>query len=237
MLSNEETLNLVALAQSNDETAKEILITENSPLIKSVIRRYKNKGVEDDDLYQLGCMGFVKAINNFSAEYNVKFSTYAVPMIAGEVKRFLRDDGSVKVSRSIKHNAIQIKNYISKYQAQHGYEPSVEDIAKQFNLEPQDVIFTLEASTQLMSIDEKFDDEDDSLAERTQDNFSPDKLVDKIVIRDMIDSLPAREKRIVIMRYYLDKTQSEIAKLMGVSQVQISRIENKILQNFKELIR
>ena len=115
MLSNEETLNLLNLAQHGDDDAKEILITENSPLIKSVIRRYKNKGVEDEDLYQLGCMGFVKAINNFSAEYSVKFSTYAVPMIAGEVKRFLRDDGSVKVSRSIKHNAVLIKNYISNY--------------------------------------------------------------------------------------------------------------------------
>lgn len=237
MLSNEETLNLVALAQSGDERAKEILITENSPLIKSVIRRYKNKGVEDDDLYQLGSMGFVKAINNFSPEYNVKFSTYAVPMIAGEVKRFLRDDGSVKVSRSIKHNAILIKNYITQYQMQNGYEPSVDDISKQFNLDPQDVVFTLEASTQLMSIDEKFDDEDDSLADRTQDSFSPDKLIDKLVVREMINSLPAREKRVVIMRYYLDKTQSEIASTLGVSQVQISRIENKVLQNFKEMIK
>ncbi len=237
MLSNEETLNLVSLAQGGDERAKEILITENSPLIKSVIRRYKNKGVEDDDLYQLGSMGFVKAINNFSPEYNVKFSTYAVPMIAGEVKRFLRDDGSVKVSRSIKHNAILIKNFITQYQVQNGYEPSVDEIAKQFNLEPQDVVFTLEASTQLMSIDEKFDDEDDSLAERTQDGFSPDKLIDKLVIREMINRLPAREKRVVIMRYYLDKTQSEIASSLGVSQVQISRIENKVLQNFKEMIK
>ena len=237
MLSNEETLNLVELAQKGDQSAKEILITENSPLIKSVIKRYKNKGVEDDDLYQLGSMGFVKAINNFSPEYNVKFSTYAVPMIAGEVKRFLRDDGSIKVSRSIKYNAIQIKNYIAKYQSQKGYEPSIDEIAKEFNLEPQDVVFTLEASTQLMSIDEKFDDEDDSLAERTQDTFSPENLIDKLLVRDMIDSLPAREKRIVIMRYYLDKTQTEIASSLGVSQVQISRIENKILQNFKEMIK
>ena len=237
MLSNEETLNLLVLAQKGDNRAKEILITENSPLIKSVIRRYKNKGVEDDDLYQLGCMGFVKAINNFSAEYNVKFSTYAVPMIAGEVKRFLRDDGSVKVSRSIKHNAIMIKNYINNYQSQFGTEPTIEQISKQFNIDVQDVVFTLEASTQLMSIDDKFDDEDDSLAERTQDSFSLDKLVDKIVLRDMINALPAREKRVIIMRYYLDKTQSEIASILGVSQVQISRIENKILQNFKEMIK
>ena len=237
MLSNEEVLNLLTLAQSGDDNAKEILITENSPLIKSVIRRYKNKGVEDDDLFQLGCMGFVKAINNFSVEYNVKFSTYAVPMIAGEVKRFLRDDGSVKVSRSIKHNAILIKNYISNYQSTSGKEPSIENIAKQFGMEEHDVIFTLEASTQLVSIDDKLDDEDDSLAERTQDNFSPEKLVNKIVLRDMINALPAREKRVIIMRYYLDKTQSEIALSLGVSQVQISRIENKILQNFKEIIK
>ena len=237
MLSNEETLNLVALAQAGDNNAKEILLTENSPLIKSVIRRYKHKGVEDEDLYQLGSMGFVKAINNFSPEFNVKFSTYAVPMIAGEVKRFLRDDGSVKVSRSIKHNAMLIKNYISNYQAQHGTEPSIDQIGHEFNLEPQDVVLTMEASSQLISIDDKLDDEDDSLAERTQDSFSPDKLVDKIVIRDIINSLPAREKRIIIMRYYLDKTQSEIANSLGVSQVQISRIENKILANFKEMIK
>lgn len=237
MLSNEETLNLVDLAQAGDENAKEILIKENSPLIKSVIRRYKNKGVEDDDLYQLGSLGFVKAINNFSPEYNVKFSTYAVPMIAGEVKRFLRDDGSVKVSRSIKHNAIQIKNFISMYQGIKGCEPSVDEIATEFNMEPNDVVLTLEASTQLISIDEKFDDEDDSLAERTQDSFSPEKLVDRLVIRDMINNLPAREKRVIIMRYYLDKTQSEIASTLGVSQVQISRIENRVLENFKSMIK
>ena len=237
MLSNEETLNLLNLAQRGDNDAKEILICENSPLIKSVIRRYRNKGVEDEDLYQLGCMGFVKAINNFSAEYSVKFSTYAVPMIAGEVKRFLRDDGSVKVSRSIKHNAVLIKNYISHHKALTGLEPGIEAIATEFNMEVQDVVFTLEASTQLASIDDKLDDEDDSLAERAQDSFSPEKLVDKIVLRDMINALPAREKQVIIMRYYFDKTQSEIASKLGVSQVQISRIENKVLQNFKQMIK
>ena len=237
MLSNDETLSLLSLAQSGDNNAKEILISENSPLIKSVIRRYKNKGVEDDDLYQLGCMGFVKAINNFSDEYSVKFSTYAVPMIAGEVKRFLRDDGSVKVSRSIKHNAVLIKNYIASYKSLTGIEPSIDAIATEFNMDVQDVVFTLEASTQLVSIDDKLDDEDDSLAERTQDGFSPEKLVDKIVLRDMINALPAREKQVIIMRYYLDKTQSEIASKLGVSQVQISRIENKVLQNFKQMIK
>lgn len=237
MFTNEQTLQLVALAQQGDDSAKEQLIVENMPLIKSVIKRYRNKGVESDDLYQLGCMGFVKAINNFSAEYNVKFSTYAVPMIAGEIKRFLRDDGSVKVSRSIKQNALKIKQFINTFQANNGYEPTVEQIAKQFNLENQDVLFALEASNKLLSIDDKLDEEEDSLAERTQDDFTPDKLIDKMLIRDMIENLPAREKRVLIMRYYLDKTQSEIAKIMGVSQVQISRIENKILENFKAKIK
>ena len=237
MLSNEETLNLITLAQHGDNNAKGILICENSPLIKSIVRRYKNKGVEDEDLYQLGCMGFVKAINNFSAEYGVKFSTYAVPMIAGEIKRFLRDDGSVKVSRSVKHNAVLIKNYISNYKSLNGMEPSIDTIANEFNMDVQDVVFTLEASTQLVSIDDKLDDEDDSLADRTQDSFSPEKLIDKIVIRDMINALPAREKQVIIMRYYFDKTQSEIASQLGVSQVQISRIENKVLQSFKQIIK
>lgn len=236
MLSNEQTLLLVKQAQQGNEEAKEKLIVENMPLIKSVIKRYRNKGVENDDLYQLGSMGFVKAINNFSTQYNVKFSTYAVPMIAGEIKRFLRDDGSVKVSRSIKQNALKIKRFIIEFQGECGVEPTLEQISKRFNLEPQEVVFCLEASTQLISMDDKLDEDEDSLAERTQDDFTPEKLIDKMLIRDMIESLSAREKRIVIMRYYLDKTQSEIAKILGVSQVQISRIENKVLENLKTKI-
>lgn len=237
MLTQEETLSLVQLAQAGNDQAKEKLIVENMPLIKSVIRRYKNKGVEDEDLLQLGSMGFVKAINNFSEAYNVKFSTYAVPMIAGEVKRFLRDDGNIKVSRSIKHNAVLIKNYIADFQLKFNREPNINEIATEFNIEPQEVILTLEASNQIISMDDKTDDEDDSLADRTQDDFSPEKMMDKILIRELINSLPAREKRIVIMRYYLDKTQSEIAKIMGVSQVQISRLENKIMESFKASLR
>ena len=237
MLTQEETLSLVQLAQAGDNNAKEKLIIENMPLVKSIIRRYKNRGVEDEDLLQLGSMGFVKAINNFSPEYNVKFSTYAVPMIAGEVKRFLRDDGSIKVARSIKHNAVLIKNYITDFQTRYNREPTIDEISKEFNIEPQEVILILEASNQIISMDDKVDEEDDSLADRTQDGFSPEKMVDKILIRDLIDNLPAREKRLVIMRYYLDKTQSEIAKIMGVSQVQISRLENKIMEQFKTMLK
>lgn len=232
MLSNEETAELILKAKNGDLDSKQKLIEENSPLIKSIIKRYRNKGVDYDDLYQLGSLGFVKAINNYSEEFGVKFSTYAVPMIAGEVKRFLRDDGSIKVSRSIKHNAILIKRFIQERLTATGFEPSVEEIASHFNMEMQDVIWALDSNTSALSIDEK-DDDELSIAERVTSDFTSEKLINKIAIRDMIKKLTAREKRIIIMRYYLDKTQSEIASVMGVSQVQISRIENKILNSFK----
>lgn len=232
MLSNEETSNLLAKAKSGDLLSKQKLIEENSPLIKSIIRRYKNKGVEYDDLYQLGSLGFVKAINNYSENFGVKFSTYAVPMIAGEVKRFLRDDGSIKVSRSIKHNALIIKKFIEEEFAKNGIEPTIEEIATHFKIEMQDVILALDSNTNALSIDDK-DDDELSIADKLSSSFSQEKLIDKIAIRDMIKKLNAREKQIIIMRYYLDKTQSEIASILGVSQVQISRIENKVLANFK----
>jgi len=177
-------------------------------------------------------MGFVKAINNFSAGFGVKFSTYAVPMIAGEIKRFLRDDGNIKVSRSIKRNAILIKKYVQECLTSEGREPTIEEISKHFNMDAQDVVLTMDANTNPLSIDDKLDD-DMSIAEKISSDFTSEKLINKIVIRDMIKKLDAREKRIIIMRYYLDKTQGEIAKIMNVSQVQISRIENKILNNFK----
>lgn len=235
MLSNEETSFLLEKAKHGDLSSKERLIEENSPLIKSIVKRYKNKGIEYDDLYQLGCMGFVKAINNFSLEFGVKFSTYAVPMIAGEIKRFLRDDGNIKVSRSIKKNAIMIKKYVQDCLTNIGEEPTIEMIAKHFNLEMQDVILSLDANTNPLSIDDKLDD-DLSISEKIASDFTSEKLINKIVLRDMIKKLDAREKRIIIMRYYLDKTQGEIAKIMNVSQVQISRIENKILNSFKNNI-
>ena len=185
MLTNEETSLLLASAKNGEISAKERLIEENSPLIKSVIKRYKNKGVEYDDLYQLGSLGFVKAINNYSEEYGVKFSTYAVPMIAGEVKRFLRDDGSIKVSRSIKHNAQIIKKFIQEYLSNVGEEPTIEMIANHFNMDQQDVILSMEASSSLISIDDKVDDEA-TIAERVSSDFNSEKLIDKIVIREMI---------------------------------------------------
>jgi len=239
MLTNEQTFELVQLAKKGDDLAKEKLITINAPLIKSIVRRYLNKGVDYEDLYQLGAMGFVKAINNYDASFNVKFTTYAVPMIAGEIKRFMRDDGSVKVSRSIKHTAVQIKNFIAEFNAKYNITPSVETICKQFNLEKIDVVFALEANTNPISINEKFSDDEDSntILDKLTDDFSQENYINKLAIREMIEKLSAREKQVIIMRYYLDKTQGEIAKELGVSQVQVSRIENKVINDFKHEIK
>jgi len=236
MLTKEETYDLLELAKQGDDLAKEQLITINSPLIKSIVKRYMNKGVEYDDLYQLGALGFVKAINNYDANFNVKFTTYAVPMIAGEIKRFLRDDGSVKVSRSIKYNAIQIKNFLQEYKRQHNDNPTLEIISKALNIEINDVVLAMEANTMPLSIDEKFSGEEDdvSIGDKISDNFSVENMLDKLALREMIKKLSKREKQVIIMRYYLDKTQSEIAKELGVSQVQISRIENKVLLELKD---
>ena len=236
MLTNDETFALLDQAKKGDDLAKEKLISINSPLIKSIVKRYLNKGIEYDDLYQLGAMGFVKAINNYDATFNVKFTTYAVPMIAGEIKRFLRDDGTIKVSRSIKYIAIQVKNFISDYTKTHLSNPTLETIAKSLNIEPNDVVLALEANTTPLSLNEKFNENNESISliDKISDSFSVDNLVNKLALRELIEELSAREKQVIIMRYYLDKTQSEIAKELGVSQVQVSRIENKVLCEMKE---
>ena len=238
MLTANETLDLLVQAKNGDDLAKEKLITVNSPLIKSVVKIYLNKGIEYDDLYQLGALGFVKAINNYDPSFNVKFTTYAVPMIAGEIKRFLRDDGSIKVSRSIKHNAILIKNFVTQYLQNYGTNPSIERIATEFNMEENDVVLALEANTNPLSINEKFntDEDSNSIMDKITDDFSPENFVDKLAIRELIENLSAREKQVIIMRYYMDKTQSEIAETLGVSQVQVSRIENKVLKELRENI-
>lgn len=236
MLTNEQTFELLQQAKEGDDLAKEQLITINSPLIKSIVRRYVNKGVEYDDLFQLGALGFVKAINNYDPSFNVKFTTYAVPMIAGEIKRFLRDDGSIKVSRSIKYNAIQIKNFLQEYKMEHNLNPTIEEIASALNIDVNDVVLALDAGTMPLSLDEKYSNDEDSssISDKIADSFSAEKMLDKLALREMIKNLSKREKQVIIMRYYLDKTQSEIAKELGVSQVQISRIENKVLLDLKD---
>ena len=236
MLGQDETVKLVHLAQNGDENAKNILVKENSPLIKSVIKIYKNKGVEYDDLYQLGSLGFVKAINNFNESFGVKFSTYAVPMIAGEVKRFLRDDGSIKVSRALKTLNIQIERFVHKFRQQNGDEPSISVLAKEFKVDEEEIVYAMDSRKSLLSLDDKQDETNPhsrTIMESIEDVDHTENMIDNLVLKDLIKELPDKDKQLLALRYFEDKTQSEIAQILNVSQVQVSRLENKILDKLK----
>lgn len=236
MLSQEETLQLIKDAKSGNEEAKEKLIKENSPLIKSLIKRYLNKGIEYDDLYQLGCLGFIKAIYNFSETFNTKFSTYVVPMVIGEIKRFMRDDGAIKVSRAIKTQNIKINRFLEEFYSKNYRKPTFEEISKEFNMDIADVVFTMDSAKMPISIYTPSQDEENRnifLLDKYVEDRSDD-MVDNIVLKNILKNLCERDKQIIILRFFRDKTQSEIAKLLGVSQVQVSRLENKILEKMRE---
>lgn len=240
MLEHVETISLVKQAQQGSEEAKSILLQHNYPLIKSVIKRFKDKGVEYDDLYQLGCVGFLKAIDNFNEEFNVKFSTYVVPMVAGEVKRFLRDDGSIKVSRSLKTLNCQINKLIKEYKNNNNDQsPTIDEIAKLLNVEAGDVVLAMESCRALVSLNEKIDEDDErscSILEKVECEDNCHELIDYISLKQALKELDAKEKKIIILRYFRNKTQSEVAREIGVSQVQVSRMENKILEKMRKQI-
>lgn len=236
LLSHQETIELLLRAKKGDKQAKERLVECNYPLIKSIVARFKNKGVEYDDLYQLGCVGFLKAIDNFDPSFEVRFSTYAVPMIAGEIKRFLRDDGTIKVSRMIKSLSGKIYKYLEEYQKEHDREPTVECIAKHFEISEQDVVFALDAGKTPLSISDKDEEKDKSQAlieKLAVEDGGQDKLLRNIAIKEAIAGLEERDRKIIVLRYYFGKTQSEIAQILKVSQVQVSRLENKVLEKLK----
>ncbi len=237
MLNGAETLMLIKQAQEEDNTAKQLLVQANSPLIKSVIKRYKNKGVDYEDLFQLGSLGFLKAINNFDEKFNVKFSTYAVPMIAGEVKRYLRDNGIIKVSRSVKTLSIQITKYIDEYFNKNLKSPTIDEIAKEFDVSIQDVVFAMESSKMPISIYQPVLDDGGNkelmLIDKLENENNLENELDKMLLYNTINELNSRDKKIIILRYFRDKTQSEVAKSLGISQVQVSRIEARILKEIK----
>ena len=237
MISHEETMALVSQAQQGDETAATILLTENAPLLKSIIKRFLGKHIEYDDLYQIASIGLLKSIKNFSYEHNVRFSTYAVPMIMGEIKRYMRDDGYLKVSRSLKTLSSKITRYVDEIIKNGGESPTIDEIAKQFNIEPTEVIFAMDATKIPVSLYEKANDSDGKQTELIEHLPTDDdkKMLDKVILKDMLTKLQPREQKIVILRYFRDMTQGEIAHKLGVSQVQISRLENRILKKLKEL--
>ncbi len=236
MLDNDKILQLVLLSQQGDQTAKTELLEENSPLIKSLIKRFKDKGIEYDDLYQLGCIGFLKAIKNFKAEFGVKFSTYVVPMVIGEIKRFMRDDGVIKVSRALKSLNLQINKYIESFVGKNQRKPTIEELSKYFKVEEQEIIMAMDSSKMPISIYAPIEEDAESLSMIDRIESEEDynvKMIDNLALKEIIKSLNRREKKIILLRYYFDKTQSEIAKELKISQVQVSRLENKILLNLK----
>ena len=237
MLDNAQVLELVGKAQQGDQQAKTVLIDENSPLIKSIIKRFRNKGIEYDDLYQLGCIGFLKAIKNFNAEFGVKFSTYVVPMVIGEIKRFLRDDGMIKVSRALKTLNLQIGKYIESFFVENDRNPTIDELAKHFHVEQQDIIMAMDSSKMPVSLYSPIEDDSENLTmiDRIEgEDDSNEKLINNLALKELILKLDSRDRKIIILRYFFDKTQTEIAKQLNISQVQVSRLENKILENLKE---
>ena len=236
MLDVEETNRLIREAKEGDGAAKERLILENNNLIKSIVRRYLNKGVEYDDLYQLASMGLLKAINGFDEAFGVRFSTYAVPMIAGEIKRFMRDDGSIKVSRAIKATAKRINKYIEEFSVKHGVQPTVKQISEEFGIPESEVVFTMGSTRMPVSIynqGEYKDEKGQELLEKLPVEDRQEDIIEALQLKTAINNLSERDRKVIILRYFRDMTQSEVAGMLGVSQVQVSRIENRIMREFK----
>lgn len=234
---HEATVELIKNAQHGNDAALEELVSSNAALVKSIVKRFINRGVEYDDLFQVGSIGLIKAIKNFNGDFNVRFSTYAVPMIIGEIKRFLRDDGMVKVSRTLKETAAKAVKAREELALTFSREVGVKDIAKYMGVDSEDIAMALEASRPHVSIYEKAYNDDsqtrimDKIAQE-RDDIS--ETVDKVLLKELLSSLEPRERQIIFMRYFYDKTQNEVAEALEISQVQVSRLESKILLKMRK---
>jgi len=237
MLEQDELIFHVRRAKLGDESSKETIFKNNELLLKSIIRRFKGKGVEYDDLYQIASIGLLKAIVNFDESFNVKFSTYTVPMVIGEIKRYMRDNGAVKVSRSLKILANKINKYAQEYQTKHNESPSIESLAKVFCVSQEDIVLALDSIRMPLSLYDKCDDEKESgleLIDKIADKANEDDLIEKIELDTVLNGLNERERKIMVLRFYRDKTQTEVAQTLGVSQVQVSRLESKIIEKMRK---
>lgn len=235
----ENSTEAIKKAQSGDKYEMEKILKENTGLIWSIVKRFNGRGYELEDLYQIGCIGFIKSIKRFDTNYDVKLSTYAVPYMIGEIKRYIRDDGPIKVSRGIKELGVKIKEIQKEYLAQKGIEIEVEDIAKKLKISKEDVVLALESTNMVESIDGTYytDNKDGNsinLIEKLSSNKDEEEMITtKITLNEMIENLSKRDKEIILLRFYEEKTQSQVAKILGITQVQVSRLERKILNNMK----
>lgn len=230
------TEELIARSQAGDQSAGEDLVSENSGLIWSVARRFLGRGAEADDLYQLGCLGFLKAVDGFDLNFGTQFSTYAVPKIAGEIRRFLRDDGAVKVSRGIKEQAAIIKSTRNLLLNALGREPTLQEISNQTGITPEEIAFAETATAATESINREAGEDGFTLESVLSNSESEDTMVEKISLRQAIDKLPEREATVIRMRYYHGLTQQRVSKVLSVSQVQVSRIEKKAISRLRQMM-
>lgn len=237
-LKDQELKELIKRSQQGDQGARDLIVQSNMRLVWSVVQRFLNRGYEPEDLFQIGCIGLLKSVDKFDLSFDVKFSTYAVPMIIGEIQRFLRDDGTVKVSRSLKETGNKIRKMKDELSKEYSRAPTITEIAEALELTPEEVVMAQEASRTPSSIHETVYENDgdpitilDQIADRSET-----KWFDKIALNEAIRELDERERLIVYLRYYKDQTQSEVAERLGISQVQVSRLEKKILKQMKERI-
>lgn len=237
-LDDNEVKRLIALSQSGDSGARDRLVNCNIRLVWSVVQRFMNRGYDPDDLFQIGCIGLLKSVDKFDLSYDVKFSTYAVPMIIGEIQRFLRDDGTIKVSRSLKEMANKVRKKRDELSKTLNRLPTIGEVAHELGVTPEDVVFAQEANKPPTSIHETvFENDGDPITLMDQiSDESQERWFEKLALHEAITGLSDRERLIVYLRYYRDQTQSEVATRLGISQVQVSRLEKKILQSIRDQI-
>lgn len=232
---------LVELAKKGDKEAMNVLVEINTPLVSSLCKKFLNRGYEYEDIFQLGCMGLVKAINNFDSSYDVKFSTYAVPMILGEIKRFLRDDGIIKVSRNLKVLAQKLHFQKEVLLKELGREPTIDELANYVGVDKEEILLALESVNNMSYLHDTIHQDEGSpillIDKISEDSDEQDDMIEKIALKEAIRDLDSKSRKIIVLRYFKDKTQSEVAKLLGISQVQVSRIEKKILVNIKDKLK
>ena len=228
-----DTITLIQRSQQGDRSASERLVTENTGLIWSIARRYFGRGVEPDDLFQLGCVGFLKAVEGFDTAYGTQFSTYAVPKIAGEIRRFLRDDGAIKVSRSIKERAAAIKKARERLTGELGREPTVSELSQALDLSAEEIASAETATSAAESIQRQTGEEGFSLEDVLCTDGMEEKLLERMTLQEALKHLGEKERMVIQLRYYHSLTQQRVSEIIGVSQVQVSRIEKKALQQLR----
>lgn len=240
LLSHEETIELIEKSQNGDSNAKEKLVESNLGLIRSVLKGFLNRGHDFEDLFQIGSIGLLKAIEKFDNSFDVKFSTYAVPMIIGEIKRFLRDDGIIKVSRSLKQIAGMAKRAEEKLSKELGREPTIQEISNEIGIEKEEIIMALESSYHPEYLYDVIHQNDGSplylIDKISSDVDEAADVVDNIMLKDILSQLKPRDRQVIILRYFQDKTQIEVANLLGISQVQVSRIEKRIIEDMRKFL-